>query len=297
MKKLSVLVCAVTIIIGLVYSVPAFAGGRVVVAESGGDYDNPVTAMKDENLATWCGVPSIDNPCLIKIKGGDYPINTALVMQDYVSIEGSGPENTKILSADFFGSDTGIVNAADAELKDLTIEKIDSGPLNCQPGSIGLRIKNTHARIRNVNVILNNQSCDSGNLIALSISNTTDQTKFVILYDVETDVLMPGIAFTTGASINGNVGVTVTDSVIKESGAHSGLTVSPHTGPEGVYDPWISIVNSTISSGWHAINYTTNQVNYLSVAYSTIVGDFYWVPAGVMNCVGLKRNGSPITCP
>jgi len=291
MKKLSVLVSAVTIIMGLVFSVPSFAGGRAVVADAGGDYQDPVAAMND--LSTWCKTRSVDDPCHVKIKAGVYTIDAPLVMQDHVNIEGSGAEKTTIQSANFFPDGTGIINAANAELRDLTFEKTDTGPLNCQSGT-GLRIRNTDARIRSVNVILNNQSCGSGSLLALGISNTTEQTKFVFLHDVKTDVLMPDWALTTGASITGNVGVSITDSVIKESGNHFGLTV----GPQGVYEPWISIVNSTISSGWHAIYYTTNQVHYLSIAYSQIAGDFYWVPAGVMNCVGLYRpNGAPINCP
>ena len=49
-------------------------GKVAVVAQSGGDYTNPVTAMED--AATWCGAPSETNRCLLKIMPGVYSIGS-----------------------------------------------------------------------------------------------------------------------------------------------------------------------------------------------------------------------------
>jgi hypothetical protein len=73
-------------------------GKVAVVAQSGGDYTDPVTAMND--LATWCGTPSGTNPCLLKIMPGRYNIETSsLTTQSFVDIEGSGENVTVIIGA------------------------------------------------------------------------------------------------------------------------------------------------------------------------------------------------------
>jgi hypothetical protein len=69
--------------------------GVAEVAQSGGDYSDPLTAMND--IAVWCGTPSVINPCLLKIMPGVYDIGSSnLQMQEYVDIAGSGEHITKI---------------------------------------------------------------------------------------------------------------------------------------------------------------------------------------------------------
>lgn len=68
-------------------------GKVAVVAESGGDYTDPVAAMNDN--ATWCGGAT---PCLLKIMPGVYNLGAnSLPMISGVDIEGSGPNMTKIV--------------------------------------------------------------------------------------------------------------------------------------------------------------------------------------------------------
>jgi hypothetical protein len=56
-----------------------------IVAQSGGDYTDPLTAMTD--IAAWCGTPSATNPCLVRIMPGIYDLgNNGLEMQPYVDI-------------------------------------------------------------------------------------------------------------------------------------------------------------------------------------------------------------------
>jgi hypothetical protein len=90
-------------------------------------FNSPVTAMA--RLATWCGTPSKDNPCLIKILPGNYNLGSgSLTMQPYVDIEGSGEEITSITSAHNDATFSGVVNGADnAELRLLTVRNTLAG--------------------------------------------------------------------------------------------------------------------------------------------------------------------------
>lgn len=125
---------------GPVGSTPSYAN-YAVVAQSGGDYTNPVAAMED--TATWCGTPSATNPCLIKIMPGIYLVSSSLRMKPYVDVEGSGETVTKIVGnglqtgigsppAGQLCDGSGVVNGAvTAEIRSLTIENTaDAGQVN-----------------------------------------------------------------------------------------------------------------------------------------------------------------------
>jgi hypothetical protein len=102
------------------------AYGKVaIVAQSGGAYLDPKTAMDD--LATWCGVPSSANPCLVRIMPGIYDLgNNALTMKPYVDIEGSGENTTTITATHSSGSKDAnsatLVGATNAEIRFLAVE-------------------------------------------------------------------------------------------------------------------------------------------------------------------------------
>jgi hypothetical protein len=102
------------------------SGSVAVVASSGGNYTTPTSAMSD--LASWCGTPSATNPCLLKILPGVYNIGTSsLQMREYVDIEGSG-ENTTKITGNIDSSTAGIVNgASNAEIRFLSIENTGGG--------------------------------------------------------------------------------------------------------------------------------------------------------------------------
>ena len=92
----------------------AFYGNVAVVAPSGGDYDNPATAMGA--YGSWCGTPSATTPCLLKIMPGVYDIGAfTVVMQPYIDIEGSGQNVTVITGTVGSGSwppTNGVLNGA-----------------------------------------------------------------------------------------------------------------------------------------------------------------------------------------
>jgi hypothetical protein len=84
-------------------------------------FTSPVTAMA--RIGTWCGTPSKDNPCLIKILPGNYNLGSgSLNMMPYVDIEGSGEAVTFISSALSSPTLAGVVNGADnSEIRFLTV--------------------------------------------------------------------------------------------------------------------------------------------------------------------------------
>lgn len=97
-------------------------GKVAVVAQTGGDYTNPLTAMND--LATWCGTPSATNPCLLKLMPGIYDIGSNTVqMQPFVDIEGSGENVTKVKG----NSGALLSGANNASLRFLTVESENGG--------------------------------------------------------------------------------------------------------------------------------------------------------------------------
>ncbi len=97
-------------------------GKVAVVAKSGSDYLTPATALAD--VVTWCGVPSVDNPCLVKVMPGIYSVGSNPVnMIDFVDIEGSGATNT-IISGSIDSAIIGVVNTANATLKNIAVRNI-----------------------------------------------------------------------------------------------------------------------------------------------------------------------------
>ena len=108
-------------------------GKVAIVAQSGGDYSDPVTAMS--NIASWCGTPSSSNPCLLKIMPGVYDLgSSSLVMNQYVDIEGAGENSTIITSAVNSGwaaTQGTLTGANNAELRLLTVKNTGTGSNGC----------------------------------------------------------------------------------------------------------------------------------------------------------------------
>jgi hypothetical protein len=104
-----------------------FYSNVAIVAPTGGDYTDPVTAMTD--VSSWCGIPSPTNPCLLKIMPGVYDIGTnAVVTSNYVDIEGSGENITKIRgNIDNIGAGVLVSIGDNIEIRSLTVENTGGG--------------------------------------------------------------------------------------------------------------------------------------------------------------------------
>jgi hypothetical protein len=117
-----------------------------VSLDGNGDFSHPVFAVSSINDN------SIDNTYLVKIMPGTYNIGSySLQMKEYVDIEGSGENVTKI-TGNVVGLSSGVVKGSDnAELRRLTVE-------NTTTGDAATGINNTYSktRMRNVTVIVSN---------------------------------------------------------------------------------------------------------------------------------------------
>jgi hypothetical protein len=113
----------------------AFYGKVAIIAQSGGDYNNPATAMT--NFADWCGTPSAGSPCLLKIMPGIYAVGADSVhMQPFIDMEGSG-ENMTVIEGSVDGTGA-VLGAGNAEIRFLTIRNTSTGnrsSANCQLGT------------------------------------------------------------------------------------------------------------------------------------------------------------------
>ncbi len=124
-----------------------FYSNVIIVAPSGGDFTSPRDAVNAITDAT------STNPYLVKIMPGIYDIGTsALVMKEYVDIEGSGEAVTRIQgSVDAPSEDTGVIEgASNAELRFLTVESTNAGTT-----AIAMYIEDASTVLNNVTAVVN----------------------------------------------------------------------------------------------------------------------------------------------
>ncbi len=180
-----------------------------------GDFTDPVAAM--DALSSWCGTPTLSNPCLVKILPGWYDIGTASVaMQSYVDIEGSGRNVTFIRAA----SGAAVVyGASNAELRSLTVINYGDGgyPQGIAIESAvnfprmtdvfviveGANTKNTGVVITDSRAMIDSMrvwTSDGAEALGISIANSTGELRNVevVTYRVS-DVIATGIEYTDGS--------------------------------------------------------------------------------------------------
>jgi hypothetical protein len=184
----------------------AFYGKLAIVAASGGDYDNPATAMAD--FADWCATPSQGNPCLLKIMPGIYAIGTDSVqMQPFIDMEGSG-ENTTVIEGSVVGTGA-VLGAGNAELRFLTIR-------NTAAGTTSSAIYNNSAspKIMNVTAIASggsmynygvNNNSSSPAMTNVTATASGGITSYGVYNDSSSPVMMNVTATASGGSNNNGV--------------------------------------------------------------------------------------------
>ena len=160
-----------------------------VVAVSGGDYTNPVSAM--ENRGEWCGEPSSSNRCLLRLMPGVYNIDSStLVMEEYIDVAGSGSNVTVIRGAGSgsYGRFSSVVAGASySELRGVAI--VNDGGKSFARGvhyedAVGARIQNVSVEVNgglneNIGVMLK----DTEDFQAASVD--VNVTGGAIVYGVE----------------------------------------------------------------------------------------------------------------
>ncbi len=110
----------------------------IVVAKSGGDYSDPISAIQSITNA------SATNPYLVKIMPGVYTVSSMMVMKPFVHVEGSGESITTVTGSI---PNNGIVKCvSNAELRNITIES------NYGSGAYGIETSGANIKISNVTV-------------------------------------------------------------------------------------------------------------------------------------------------
>lgn len=240
-----------------------------VVAQSGGDYSDPIIAMSA--LSTWCGTPSPTNPCLLKIMPGRYNIGAAsLQMQAYIDIEGSG-ENTTLILGSVEGNFTGVVTGANnSEIRFLSIQ-------NTGGGEYANAIYNYMSSPKITNVT----ATASGGNVTIGISNFVDSSPS-----------MTNVTSTASGSFS-NLGISnkVSSSPIMTNVA---ATASGGTSNGGVYNesssPKMTNVTATASGGdTHNFGvYNFNATTIMTNVTATVSGNN-------LSNSGVSNNQSTIT--
>lgn len=200
-------------------------GAVAIVAKSGGDYSDPLTAMA--NRAVWCPTPTATTPCLLQLLPGVYDVGaTPLRAVDFIDIAGSGEGVTRIVgtvagpnesAAVITGWAGGAGESGQCEVRDLTVENAGSGQEN-------IAILNV-ARIRRVTVIsTTGANVNRGIEARSSFASTIEDSKvFVGNAWVNMAICAAGGNLTirnTRALANGIPGGSTTSALLLSNGIH-----------------------------------------------------------------------------
>jgi hypothetical protein len=272
-----------------------------IVAKSGGDYTDPVSAMND--YTAWCGIPSSSNPCLLKIMPGVYDIGTNnLAMQSYIAIEGSGEGVTKITGNN--GTLFGVINAAsNSEIRFLTIENTNIGG-----GSgfhvVGINVSYASPEISHVTITSSsgmNPSVTYG-IRTESGSPTLNDVNIIVtgftdygIYDTgnSSDIVLNNVTISAvgqgfGIRVNETSSLTVASSDIY--GNQAGILI-------GGFGTGIGIItHSTIEGGQQSIINSFSSSFEIKIGLSQAIGPV--VSASTVNCYGVyDENYTDVVCP
>lgn len=222
----------------------ASAQNIVLVAPSGGDFTDPVSAL--EAIGTTLPAATAGNRYLVKITPGRYTVLSPVVMQPFVDLEGSGTKTTILrgaLGATFSTPENiqGIVNAASqSEVRDLTVKNTWSAT-----SAIAVLVAGTRGTaITNVRAIALGSAVDSSAWkygIMVRDSNNTRLTRVIARGKTVDSTLCQGLAV-----FNSNV--SVSDSrMVGRGGCSIGIGLAANTGSEVQ-------VNSSLLRGEGTIN-------------------------------------------
>jgi hypothetical protein len=206
-----------------------------VVAQTGGNYPDPVSAMSA--LATWCGTPSASNPCLLKIMPGVYNIGSNYVTtSSYLDIEGAGEDVTTIVGNE--GYQQGIISVVpNSEVRRITIQNTGGGADAFAVGGNG-KISNVTAISSGANV--SNAAVYCNSCILRNVTASADGSAGLYAMGILAQNGTPIISNATASGSNGawqSAGVYIEDttSATLENVTASGNGGGAVYGVNGIY--------------------------------------------------------------
>ena len=237
----------------------------IVVANSGGDFTDPIAAYASIVDA------SAIKPYLIKIMPGVYevPFASFILTKDYIDIEGSGPEITKITSnSGYLGGGMGVLNyqgGNNNELRDISIECFgDYGPTGIQVTTAtpffnniniavigrnaeGLNVLVGTAKISNANIYL-----DGGNGVGSATGIRASQEGSILLENVTIygthATYFTGVMALGGSSILKNVDISSSDISYSSWGIHV-QNYNNTAGNIRIYNSTIEDISGALKAG------------------------------------------------
>lgn len=233
-------------------------GNVIVVATSGGEYDNPMDAINDINA--WCQDRSSSHSCLMKIMPGVYDVGaSALNIPSYVGIEGAGADETVLTSS---GSTTVHINYAEkVAIRDITIEN------SATAGSTALQSDFSTFSIKNAVVKSANAAGTSyKTAIFANLSDAViDNVKVSVSGPASTSILLRGIGIYYGSSARiSNSEVTVGNTDTVSGGTLEGISCASSTNSDSV----VKISGTDVSLSGAGINsrgiFAANSGNYVA---------------------------------
>lgn len=281
----------------------------VVVAKSGGDFDDPVAALNSITNA------SASNPYLLKIMPGVYELaSTAasrLHLKSYVDIEGSGKGVTKIKGTTWnFDGVVVASNTNNTEIRNISIEAL------AYPGTPGtgnvVAISNTSGSfsLSNVSIAANAgvngyayiyTSNGSGELVRFS--HATMSLSGTYSYGIKTLTCNPlgnkTILDNSIISVSGVYAEGVSSCYDAYEINNSTITATGTVLSRGVRIAWdtplLTIKGSTINAASYAVGFGSGSVG---IANTQVISNTVISSTAHAKCIGLyDANLIPVICP
>jgi hypothetical protein len=288
----------------------------IVVAKSGGQFTDPVDAMNSISDA------SASNPYLVKVMPGVYDIaDRTIVMQPYVTLEGSGELSTKIFKSSSRNGASVVQCASNSELRSLTVES-SATPPPTEPmlNVYAILMYNVDSvRVKDVTAIASNAWWNVPFQIGISSGPATS----VVLKNVKTISESAGYGISNGVSITGGSSVAADDlevisnhqaSLPSGGGEAHGIRVDDNStanvnnvkisstsdknnsiGFESTRTSSYKILNTSINANY-AVSLSSTASGWLNNVYLSGTAVNYYVELTVKCANVFNGNNDPVSC-
>lgn len=241
------------------------AAATATVSSAGGDYTDLLNAVSNASTGDiWCGVPSVSNPCLIKVMPGSYDLGTSsLDLPVHVHLQGAGPGVT-IVSGSKSNSPV-IGSLGNNSINDLTVS-VPAGSF-----ADAVWVQGDNVDIRNVHLTTPQENFARTGIKVLSTGSLTAQNVNVTGFNQAVRVEGGSIRLddfentgTNGVFILSGAQAAISNSIIRNqlstpsSSIGSGLSVSGVGSQAFVRG---SEVNSIASNDGAFVRVSNSQIN------------------------------------